>query len=154
MVSRTNHTFFTTKLIPKLYKFIDNKNMGKMREMTHELTTAVLSDGCGMNPSFVIVLITPLRWSPGLPVNRTHSLESSTTRIHSLVNRSHSLALKVVLLSCSTLSYEYIWSIEDWIHSKWRNRLGQDLVDRLLKSLCQTTRGRGPPQCLRVRVRV
>ncbi len=31
------HTFFTTKLIPKLDNFIDHKNMGKMREMTQEL---------------------------------------------------------------------------------------------------------------------
>jgi hypothetical protein len=29
----THHTFFTTKLIPKLDKLIDDKNMGKMREM-------------------------------------------------------------------------------------------------------------------------
>ena len=28
-----HHTFFSTKLIPKLDKFIDDKNMGKMREM-------------------------------------------------------------------------------------------------------------------------
>jgi hypothetical protein len=24
------------------------------------------------------------------------------------------------------------WSIEDWIHSKRRNRIGQDLVERLV----------------------
>ena len=30
----TNHTFFTTKLIPKLDQLIDDKNMGKMRAMT------------------------------------------------------------------------------------------------------------------------
>ena len=39
------HTFFTTKLIPKLDKFIDGKNMGKMREMAEELAAAVFSDG-------------------------------------------------------------------------------------------------------------
>jgi hypothetical protein len=32
-------TFFTTKLIPKLDKLIDDKNMGKMREMTSNLAT-------------------------------------------------------------------------------------------------------------------
>ena len=37
--------FFTTKLIPKLDKFIDNKNMGKIREMTQELSASVFSDG-------------------------------------------------------------------------------------------------------------
>ena len=57
----SHHTFFTSKLIPKLDKFIDNQNMGKMREMVNELGAAVFSDGCGMNPSFVIVLITPIR---------------------------------------------------------------------------------------------
>ncbi len=33
----TYHTFFTNQLIPKLDKFIDNKNIGTMREMTQEL---------------------------------------------------------------------------------------------------------------------
>ena len=41
-----HRTFFTTKLIPKLDKFIDGKNMGKMREMTQDLVAAVFSDGC------------------------------------------------------------------------------------------------------------
>ncbi len=41
----SHHTFFTTKLIPKLDKNIDDKNMGKMREMTEELAAAVFSDG-------------------------------------------------------------------------------------------------------------
>jgi hypothetical protein len=36
-----HRTYFTTKLIPKLDKFIDDKNMGKMREMTEELEAAV-----------------------------------------------------------------------------------------------------------------
>ena len=42
----THHTFFITKLIPKLDNFIDHKNMGKIREMTQELADAVFSDGC------------------------------------------------------------------------------------------------------------
>ena len=37
----SHRTFFTTKLIPKLDKLIDDKNMGKMREMTEELVVAV-----------------------------------------------------------------------------------------------------------------
>ena len=42
------------------------------------------------------------------------------------------LVFKVVLLSCSGSAYQHSWSIEDWIHSKRRNRLGQDLVERLM----------------------
>jgi len=44
VLSRNPH-YFTTKLIPKLEKFIDDKNMHKVREMTEELTTVVFSDG-------------------------------------------------------------------------------------------------------------
>jgi hypothetical protein len=44
------------------------------------------------------------------------------------------LALKVVLLTCSASECEYSWSIEGWIHSKRRNSLGQDLVERLVRS--------------------
>jgi hypothetical protein len=44
------------------------------------------------------------------------------------------LALKVVLLSCFASACEYSWSIEGWIHSKRRNRLGQDLVERLVRT--------------------
>jgi hypothetical protein len=38
-------TFFTTKLIPKLDNFIDDKNMGKMRDMVEELAGVVFNDG-------------------------------------------------------------------------------------------------------------
>jgi hypothetical protein len=41
----THRTYFTTKLIPKLDKFIDGKNMDKMREMAEEMSSAVFSDG-------------------------------------------------------------------------------------------------------------
>ena len=41
----SHRTIFTTKLIPKLDKFIDNKNMGKIREMTQDLTSEVFNDG-------------------------------------------------------------------------------------------------------------
>jgi hypothetical protein len=40
----THHTF-TMKLIPKLDKLIDEKNMEKIREMTRDLTTVVSIDG-------------------------------------------------------------------------------------------------------------
>jgi hypothetical protein len=41
---------------------------------------------------------------------------------------------KVVLLSCSASTCEHTWSIEGWIHSKRRNRLGQDLVECLVRT--------------------
>ena len=44
------------------------------------------------------------------------------------------LDLKVVLLTCSASVCEHSWSIEDWIHSKRRNRLGQELVERPVRS--------------------
>jgi hypothetical protein len=43
-------------------------------------------------------------------------------------------ALKVVLLPCSASVCEHCWSIEGWIHSNRRNRLGQKLVDRLVRT--------------------
>jgi hypothetical protein len=39
-----------------------------------------------------------------------------------------------VLLTCSDSTCENSWSIEGWIHSKRRNRLGQDLVERLVRT--------------------
>jgi hypothetical protein len=44
------------------------------------------------------------------------------------------LTLKVVLLTCSASVCEHSWSIQGWIHSKRRNRLGQDLVERLVRT--------------------
>jgi hypothetical protein len=35
---------------------------------------------------------------------------------------------------CSASACEYTWSIQGWIHSKRRNRLGQDLVERLVRT--------------------
>ncbi len=42
------------------------------------------------------------------------------------------LVLKVVLLSCFFSVCEHIWSIEDWIHSKSRNRFDLELVESLV----------------------
>ena len=44
------------------------------------------------------------------------------------------LALKVALLSCSPSACEHSSGIEGWIHSKKRNRLGQDLVECLVRT--------------------
>lgn len=42
-------------------------------------------------------------------------------------------ALKVVGVVTSASACEHCWSIEGWIHSKRRNRLGQKLVETLVK---------------------
>jgi hypothetical protein len=42
------------------------------------------------------------------------------------------LVLKVVLMSCSASTFEHNWSIEGWIHSNRRNRIGQKIVHRLV----------------------
>ncbi len=39
-----------------------------------------------------------------------------------------------VLLPCSTSEYEHILSIKGWIHSNRRNRFGQKLVERLVRT--------------------
>ncbi len=44
------------------------------------------------------------------------------------------LALKVVLLSCSASACKHISPIEGWIHSNRRNRLGQEFVERLVRT--------------------
>ena len=37
-------------------------------------------------------------------------------------------------LACSASACEHSWSIEGWIHSKKRNRLGQKNVERLVRA--------------------
>ncbi len=44
------------------------------------------------------------------------------------------LALKVMLLPCSASACKHSWSIEGWIHSKRRNRIGQHLVECLVRT--------------------
>ena len=41
-------------------------------------------------------------------------------------------AYKVSGVMCSTSACDHSWSIEEWIHSKRRNTLSQELVERLL----------------------
>jgi hypothetical protein len=43
-------------------------------------------------------------------------------------------AYKVCGVMCSASVRENSWSIEGWIHSKRRNRLSQELVERLLRA--------------------
>jgi len=45
-------------------------------------------------------------------------------------------ACRLLALSCSASGCERSWSVEDWIHSKKRNRLGQTTVERLVR--CHT----------------
>jgi hypothetical protein len=51
-------------IIPKLDKLIDEKNMGKMREMTRDLTTAVFNDGWFIDALILQVLVCPYVVSP------------------------------------------------------------------------------------------
>ncbi len=39
-----------------------------------------------------------------------------------------------MFLPCSVSACDHNWSIEGWIHSKRRNRLGQDLVEYLVST--------------------
>jgi len=42
--------------------------------------------------------------------------------------------MRIVALSCSASGCEDSWSVEAWIHSKKRNRLGQKTVERLVRT--------------------
>lgn len=44
------------------------------------------------------------------------------------------VALRLTALACSASGCEHSWSIEGWIHSKKRNRLGQTNVERLVRT--------------------
>ncbi len=46
---------------------------------------------------------------------------------------------KVSGVMCSASVCEHSWSIEGWIHSKRRNRLSQELVERILRSHTKMT---------------
>jgi len=43
-------------------------------------------------------------------------------------------AMRLLALSCSASGCERSWSVEDWIHSKKRNRLGHRTVERLVRA--------------------
>ena len=45
-------------------------------------------------------------------------------------------AMRLLAMNCSASGCEHAWSVEGWIHSKKRNRLGQKTVDRLVR--CHT----------------
>lgn len=44
------------------------------------------------------------------------------------------VAVRVLALSCSATGCEDSWSVEGWIHNKKRNRLGQKMVERLVRT--------------------
>ena len=128
-----HRTFFTTKLIPKLDKLIDDKNMGKMRDMTEELTTAVFSDGwTAVDHHPIVNIIMGVRSLTSLRASIDTMGEEKTMDF--IWPDLMWLALKVVLLPCSASACEHSWSIQGWIHSKRRNRLGQDLVECLVRT--------------------
>mmetsp|Transcript_10515 Transcript_10515/g.32359 ORF Transcript_10515/g.32359 Transcript_10515/m.32359 type:complete len:96 (+) Transcript_10515:1086-1373(+) len=43
-------------------------------------------------------------------------------------------ATRLVSMTCSASGCEHAWSVEGWIHSKKRNRMGQTTVDRLVRT--------------------
>ena len=66
-----HHTYFTTKIIPTLDKLIDDQNMGKMRDMTQELDTAVFSDGwttVDHHPIVTVIMVSVLYTLRVLPL--------------------------------------------------------------------------------------
>ena len=42
--------------------------------------------------------------------------------------------MRLAALQCSASACEHSWSVEGWIHSKKRNRLGQKNVERLVRA--------------------
>ena len=42
--------------------------------------------------------------------------------------------MRLVAMNCSASGCESSWSVEAWIHSKKRNRLGQLTVERLVRA--------------------
>jgi hypothetical protein len=78
----THHTFFTTKLIPKLDHLIDDKNMGKMREMTCDLTAVVFSDGrTAVNHHPIVNII--------MGVRSLHTLRASIDTMGFIINNKY-----------------------------------------------------------------
>jgi hypothetical protein len=123
----TRLTFFTTKLIPKLDKLIDEKNMGKMREMTRDLTTTVFSDvWTTVNHHPIVNII--------MGVRSLHTLRASidTMGQEKTMDFITALILEHIKQIGSVSAYEHSSSIEGWIHSNRRNRICQKLVERLV----------------------
>jgi hypothetical protein len=125
-----HRTYFTTKLIPKLDKFIDGKNMGKMREMAEELAAAVFSDGwTAVNHHPIVNIIMGVRSLHTLRASIDTMGEEKTMDFIAALIVQHIKEIGEGRVLC-----EHSWSIEGWIHSKRRNRLGQDLVERLVRT--------------------
>jgi hypothetical protein len=115
----THRTFFTTKLIPRLDKLIDDKNMGKVRELALDLSEAVFSDGwTAVNHHPIVNII--------MGVRSLHTLRVSIDTM--------GLAGSAGFLLSVWMACEHTWSIEGWTHSNRRNRLGQKLVERLVRT--------------------
>ena len=107
--------------------------MGKMREMSEELTTALFIDGwTAVDHHPIVNIIMGVRSLTSLRVSIDTMGEEKTMDF--IWPDLMWLDLKVVLLPCSVSACEHIWSIQGWIHSKRRNRLGQDLVERLVRT--------------------
>jgi uncharacterized membrane protein len=87
------------------------------------LQTAVAVESHGMNPKEAFS--TAARAMPAFEWSRTYLFYWPGIRY---------AACRLPALACSASGCEHSWSIEGWIHSKKRNRLGQTFVETLVKT--------------------
>jgi hypothetical protein len=131
----THLTFFTTKRIPKLDHLIDDKYMGKMREMTRDLTVVVFRDGwTDVNHHPIVNIIMGVRSLHTLRASIDTMGQDKTMDFITALILEHikEIGEDRVLLTCFVSVFEHILSIEGCIHSNRRNRLGQKLVELLV----------------------
>jgi hypothetical protein len=132
-----SHHPFTTKIIPKLDHLIDDKNMGKTREMTRDLTSAVFSDRWTIvnhHPIVNIIMVVRSLYTLRDSID-TMGQEKTMDFIDDLIlEHIKEIGEDRVLLPCSESPCENTWSIEGWIHSNRRNRIGQKFVERLVRN--------------------
>ncbi len=124
----THRTFFTTKVIPRLDKLIEDKNMGKMREMVRDLVAAVFRDGwTTVNHHPIVNIIMGVRsLHTRLPFTRWVSDQDI------LQTWKDQLVLGSSLAS-NTAKYMWMWSIVE------NEREQTTMKMQLLQSLRKTT---------------
>jgi hypothetical protein len=107
-----------------------------MREMARDLA-AVFSDGwTAVNHHPIVNIIMGVRSLQTLRASiDTMGREKTMDFIAALIlEHIKEIGQDRVLLPCSASACEHILSIEGWIHSNRRNRLGQKIVERLVRT--------------------
>ncbi len=115
----SHHTFFTTNLIPKLDHLIDDKNMGKMREMARDLAAVVFTDGwTSVNHHPIVNIIMGVRSLHTLRASIDTMGQDKTMDFITALILEHikEIGEDRVLLPCSASACDHILSIEGWIH--------------------------------------